>query len=92
MLEFERDVLTGAGAEVVSSMNAEEMKSLLQKQSFDALIVDGTVPGGGGARELYGWLSGKLPRAWRNICCSPSPASPSRKCAASCRKRASPVW
>ncbi len=46
---------------MVSSMNAEEMKSLLQKQSFDAIIVDGTVPGGGGAQELYGWLVENCP-------------------------------
>ncbi len=61
VLEFERDVLTGAGAEVISSMNAEEMKSLLQNQSFEAIIVDGTVPGGGGAQELFGWLTENCP-------------------------------
>jgi PAS domain S-box-containing protein len=57
VLEFERDVLTGAGAEVVTSMNAEEMKSLLSKQSFDAIIIDGKAQGNGGAREVYGWLA-----------------------------------
>jgi PAS domain S-box-containing protein len=61
VLEFERDVLTGAGAEVVTSMNAEEMKSLLQKQSFDAIIVDGKMPGTGGAREVHSWLTGSCP-------------------------------
>ena len=30
MLEFERDVLAGAGAEVVTSMNVEEVKALLR--------------------------------------------------------------
>jgi two-component system NtrC family sensor kinase len=57
VLEFERDVLTGAGAEVVTSMNVEEMKSLLQKQSFDAIIIDGKAQGHGSAREVYGWLA-----------------------------------
>ncbi|HXM24087.1 MAG TPA: GAF domain-containing protein [Terriglobales bacterium] len=57
VLEFERDVLTGAGAEVVTSMNAEEMKSLLRTQSFDAVIIDGKTQGNGGAREVYGWLA-----------------------------------
>jgi two-component system NtrC family sensor kinase len=61
VLEFERDVLSGAGAEVVTSMNPEEMKSLLRKQSFDAIIIDGKVPGNGGAREVYGWLVENCP-------------------------------
>jgi len=61
VLGFESDVLTGAGAEVVASMNAEEMRSLLSKQSFDAIIIDGRVPGSGGARELYGWLAENYP-------------------------------
>jgi two-component system NtrC family sensor kinase len=61
VLEFERDVLTGAGAEVVTSMNAEEMKSLLRKQSFDAIIIDGKVPGNGGAQEVYSWLVENCP-------------------------------
>ena len=61
VLEFERDVLAGAGAEVVTSMNAEEMKSLLQKQSFDAIIIDGKMPGNGGAREVHGWLAENCP-------------------------------
>jgi PAS domain S-box-containing protein len=61
VLEFERDVLTGAGAEVVSSMNFEEMKSLLQKQSFDAIIIDGKVPGNSGAREVFDWIAEHCP-------------------------------
>jgi len=56
VLEFERDVLTGAGAEVVTSRNAEEMKSLLRQQPFDAIIIDGKAQGNGSAREVYGWL------------------------------------
>jgi PAS domain S-box-containing protein len=61
VLEFERDVLAGAGAEVVAAMNSEEMKSLLQKQSFDAIIMDGKMPGNGGLREVYSWLAKSYP-------------------------------
>jgi len=57
VLEFERDVLTGAGAEVVTSTNAEEMQSLLRQQSFDAIIIDGKKQGNGSAREVYRWLA-----------------------------------
>ena len=61
VLEFERDVLSGAGAEVVTSMNAEEMQSLLKQQSFDAVIIDGKTQGVGSAREVYGWLVENCP-------------------------------
>jgi two-component system NtrC family sensor kinase len=61
VLEFERDVLTGAGAEVVTSTNAEEMQSLLRKQSFDAIIIDGKTQGNGSAREVHRWLVENCP-------------------------------
>jgi two-component system NtrC family sensor kinase len=60
VLEFERDVLTGAGAEVVTSMNPDDMKSLLQQQSFDAVIMDGKMPSQG-ARETCAWMAEKHP-------------------------------
>jgi len=56
VLEFERDVLAGAGAEVITSMNSDEMKAVLRNQSFDAVIMDGKMPGGWGPTEVYGWL------------------------------------
>lgn len=56
VLEFERDVLTGAGAEVITSMNGEEIMTLLRNQSFDAVIMDGKMPGGWGPTEMYRWL------------------------------------
>ena len=61
VLGFESDVLTGAGAEVVASMKADEMPSLLSQQSFDAIIIDGKVPGYSGAREVYNWLAQNSP-------------------------------
>ena len=61
VLEFERDVLSGAGAEVATSTNVEEMKSLLPKQSFDAVIIDGKVQGSGSAQEVYSWLAENCP-------------------------------
>ncbi len=61
VLEFERDVLSGAGANVVASSNAEELKSLLQAQSFDALILDGKISGNGSLAELYAWIQDNCP-------------------------------
>jgi PAS domain S-box-containing protein len=52
VLEFERDVLTGAGASVVTAAKVEEMKSLLAAQSFDAVILDGTIGGSENLPEL----------------------------------------
>jgi two-component system NtrC family sensor kinase len=57
VLEFERDVLSGAGAQVVASMRAEEIKERLQHESFDAIILNGNMPGGGSAAETYSWLA-----------------------------------
>jgi len=42
---------------VMTSMNAEGMKSLLQEQSFDALILDGRMPGNGSLPDLYRWIA-----------------------------------
>src|SRR5437867_3761301 len=61
VLEFERDVLTGAGAQVVTLMNAEDVRMRLLTESFDAVIVNGKLPGGWSAPEVYGWISGKCP-------------------------------
>ncbi len=62
VMEFERDVLTGAGAQVVTLMNFEEVKTLLKPQSvdgtkFDALIVDGEMPNGWNAPDIYRWIA-----------------------------------
>src|SRR5450432_243695 len=61
VLEFERDVLAGAGAQVTTSMNGEQVKSLLGEHSFDALIVNGRMSGGWSAREIYKWISESHP-------------------------------
>jgi PAS domain S-box-containing protein len=61
VLEFERDVLTGAGAEVVTCMGGEELRSLLNKQAFDGVIMDGKMPGNGSVLEVYRWMAENLP-------------------------------
>jgi PAS domain S-box-containing protein len=61
VLEFERDVLTGAGAQVVTLMSFEEVKTRLQQSSdtvtFDAMIIDGKMPNGWSAPEVYRWIA-----------------------------------
>jgi PAS domain S-box-containing protein len=56
VLEFERDVLTGAGARVVTLMNAEEVRARLKSDQFDAIIINGKMPGNWNATEIHRWL------------------------------------
>ncbi len=57
VLEFERDVLVGAGAQVVTLMTTEETKARLNAESFDAIIINGKMPGGWSAKDIYNWLA-----------------------------------
>jgi len=61
VLEFERDVLSGAGAQVMTVTSAEEMKSVLASQSFDALIMNGKMPGSGSIPETRRWIAESCP-------------------------------
>ena len=61
VLEFERDVLEGAGAQVVIASNFEKMKSALASESFDAVIMNGNLPGASDVPETCRWISDKWP-------------------------------
>ena len=56
VLEFERDVLAGAGASVVTAKTSQDVKTRLLSEPFDALIMNGKLPGQWGAKESYQWL------------------------------------
>jgi PAS domain S-box-containing protein len=56
VLEFERDVLVGAGADVTSALSVEETKEKLQSAIFDVVVMNGRMPGGVSTQELYQWL------------------------------------
>ena len=60
VLEFERDVLVGAGAEVTTSMSVEDTQQRLRNGSFDVIVMNGRMPGGCSAREMYEWIATKL--------------------------------
>jgi len=57
VLEFERDVLVGAGADVTTSLSMDETKQYLQNGSFDVMVMNGRMPGGPNAPEMYRWMS-----------------------------------
>jgi len=61
VLEFERDVLEGAGAKVVTASTFDNMKSALASDSFDAVIINGNLPGASDVQELCHWISEKYP-------------------------------
>ena len=60
VLEFERDVLAGAGASVVTLTNTAQAKERLLTETFNAVILNGmspTVP----VQEMHRWLAEKRP-------------------------------
>jgi two-component system NtrC family sensor kinase len=57
VLEFEHDVLVGAGADVTTSMNLDEAKERLRSSSFDVIVMNGRMPGGYSAQEMYAWIA-----------------------------------
>jgi PAS domain S-box-containing protein len=60
VLEFERDVLAGAGATVVTAKTAQDAKTRLLSEAFDALIL-GNMPGEWTAQESYQWIAENCP-------------------------------
>jgi CheY-like chemotaxis protein len=67
VLEFERDVLTGAGAKVTTMMNLGAMKSALANQVFDALIINGKMPGAGSVEETHDWIAENWPQLRNHV-------------------------
>jgi len=61
VLEFERDVLSGAGASVVTATNIADLKTRLLSEPFDALIMNGKFPGTWSAKQAFSWLAENCP-------------------------------
>jgi len=56
VLEFERDVLAGAGAAVVTAKNVDDVKTRLLSEHFDALIMSGKIGNVWNCKDSYSWL------------------------------------
>jgi two-component system NtrC family sensor kinase len=67
VLEFEREVLAGAGAEVVATPDFEKARALLGAGGFDALVLNGSMPDGWSTQEIYSWLKEHLPAVLRRV-------------------------
>ena len=61
VLDFERDVLAGAGASVVTARTSQDVKARLLSEPFDALIMSGKLAGDWNARETFTWLKENCP-------------------------------
>jgi PAS domain S-box-containing protein len=61
VLDFEAEALRGAGAQVTTRMNGEDAVALLGQQSFDAIIIDGKMPGGWTGVDVYHWIAEHRP-------------------------------
>jgi PAS domain S-box-containing protein len=61
VLEFERDVLVGAGAEVTTSMSIEDTKHLIADNHYDVIVMNGIMPGECSAKEMYEWIATNYP-------------------------------
>ena len=61
VLEFERDVLSGAGADVTTSMSVEDSREKMRSGSFDVVVMNGRMPGGIRAEEAFEWVAANCP-------------------------------
>ncbi|HUN87258.1 MAG TPA: ATP-binding protein [Terriglobales bacterium] len=61
VLDFEREVLRGAGAEVVTAMSVERALSILGREDFDAILIDSYMPGALNSMDLYNWVEQNRP-------------------------------
>ena len=67
VLEFERDVLMGAGAAVVTAKTSQDVKTRLLSEQFDAIIMTGKMPGQWSAKESWPWLKENCPEMETHI-------------------------
>jgi two-component system NtrC family sensor kinase len=75
ILEFEREVLSGAGATVVTANTGEAAIERLQRESFDVILLDGKMPGSWSVAEIHNWLRGHRPEMAGRIVLTLSDAS-----------------
>lgn len=67
VLEFEREVLTGAGAQVVCVTTGEAAISKLSGEPFDAVLVDSSMPGTLNGMDVYKWIATHRPESARRL-------------------------
>lgn len=61
VLDFEREVLSGAGAQVVAIATLDAMKAALAAQMCDGIIMNGKMPGSFSVQETHKWVAETWP-------------------------------
>ena len=64
---YKRQVLAGAGANVVTATKSEDVKTRLLSEPFDAVIMSGKMPADWNAKEAYGWLLQHCPHMEKHV-------------------------
>jgi two-component system NtrC family sensor kinase len=67
VLEFERDVLAGAGADVVTASRSEDVKTRMLSEPFDLLIMNGKMPSDWNAKDAYLWIRKNCPEMEKHV-------------------------
>jgi two-component system NtrC family sensor kinase len=67
VLEFERDVLAGAGANVVTATNSADVKTRLLSEPFDAVIMSGKMPSDWNAKDACLWVKQHCPEMEKHL-------------------------
>lgn len=61
ILEFEREVLSAAGARVECLTSGEAAIAQLQHNTYDVIVIDSNMPGGWQAEDIHQWLHDNRP-------------------------------
>ncbi|HEY6306767.1 MAG TPA: PAS domain S-box protein [Candidatus Angelobacter sp.] len=61
VLDFEREVLTAAGLEVVLTSSGAAAVEHLQQEEFDAVFLDSRIPGEWSSEDVYRWIADSRP-------------------------------
>jgi len=67
VLEFEREVLLGVGAEVVAVDSGDEAIACLGAEEFDAILLDGKMPGRWDGPDIYRWVEENRPAMTQRV-------------------------
>lgn len=61
VLDFEREVLTAAGLQVVTVSSGAEAVESLKNEDFDVLLLDSKIPGTWSSEQVFQWLQKNRP-------------------------------
>ncbi len=61
VLDFEREVLTAAGLDVVTASSGADALEILKSQPFDAVFLDSKVPGALSSIQVFEWIQENRP-------------------------------